>query len=140
MIFDLSNKPGSAQEYFDKLKEKGGIIEIKRIQRNRSNLQNRALHLLFEQVAKELNRLGIPFVYRGLKGMEMETTWTALLFKEFTWKPIQQAMFGIESTTKINTQQINEIFAVINKFFAERGVEVTFPNEFDYYLKFYQGE
>ena len=137
MIF---NSPDKAQEYLDKLKKEGAIIEIKKVSRKRSNQQNRALHLLFDMVSKELNDLGIPFVYYGLKGIELETEWTGLLFKEFTWKPIQKAMFDIESTTKVNTQQIDKIFQSINKFFAERGIEVTFPNRFDYYLKFYEND
>jgi len=54
-----------------------------------------------------------------------------------SWKPLQEAMFGIKSTTKLTTGQINELFDVFCKFFAEKGIEITFPNKFNYYLKFY---
>ncbi len=139
MIYDLSNNIGleRASGEFNRLIENKSMVEIKQIKRTRSNLQNRALHLLFKQVSEQLNELGIAFVYKGLRGSEFETEWTPELFKEFTWKPIQKAMFGIESTTKINTEQINKVFDVINRFFADRGVKVAFPNKFDYYLKFY---
>jgi hypothetical protein len=137
MIFSTENIE-KAKKYLDELKESGvKKVEVKKYTSTRTGRQNQALHLLFEQVAKELNNLGIPFVYRGLKGMEIETTWTKELFKEMTWKPIQKAMFGTDSTTKLKTDEIDKIFEVINKFFAEKGIEVTFPNEFDYYLKFY---
>jgi len=46
-------------------------------------------------------------------------------------------MFGTTSTTKLKTDEIDKIFEVINKFFAEKGIEVQFPNRFDAYLKFY---
>lgn len=138
MIFNLSLNADKAQEYLDKLKKTGEVVEILKVKQNRTNQQNRALHLFFTMVANELNELGIPFIYHGLKGMEFEIQWTAELFKEFTWKPIQKAMFGIESTTKLKKDQIDPIFDVINKFFADRGVEIQFPNKFDYYLNFYQ--
>ena len=38
-------------------------------------------------------------------------------------------MFDIESTKDINTKQMNEIIDVIDKFFAERGVYVQFPDK-----------
>jgi len=139
MIFNTQNKIGAenAIKELARLTDSGEIIELKKVSKNRTSLQNRALHLFFTQVANELNDSGIPFIYRGLKGMEMETPWTGELFKSFTWKPIQSAMFGTESTTKLKTNQIDKIFVVINKFFADKGIEITFPNEWDYYLKFY---
>lgn len=139
MIFNLSNKYGkeNAAIEFKRLNEIAATVELKEVKMNRSSAQNRALHLFFTHVSDQLNNIGIPFVYRGLKGMEIETTWTPELFKEMTWKPIQKLMFGTDSTTKLKRTQIDPIFETINKFFAERGIEVTFPNEFDYYLKFY---
>lgn len=139
MIFPLSHTASAieAQKYLDLLKEQGAIVEIKKVGKKRTLQQNKALHLFFTQVSKELNDLGIPFIYHGLKGYEIETPWTPELFKEFTWKPIQKAMFGIDSTTQLHRNQIDPIFEVINKFFAERGIEISFPNKFDYYLKFY---
>lgn len=141
MIYNLSNKNGkdSFREKCEALLEGDKRIELKVLSETRTSRQNRALHLFFNQVAKELNELGIPFVYMGLKGQELEMQWTGELFKQMTWKPIQQALFGTESTTKLSkTKQIDQIFEVINKFFAEKGIEVSFPNQFDAYLKFYE--
>lgn len=137
MIFNLSIQPERAEKFLQELKEQKAIIEIKKVSQNRTNLQNRALHLFFELVAKELNSNGIPFVYTGLKGMEIETPWTQELFKEMTWKPLQKAMFGTTSTRELKRNEIDPIFETINKFFAERGIQISFPNHFDYYLKFY---
>ena len=143
MIFNLKNKIGAdnAIAQLNKFILDSERIEMKKVSNTRSSQQNRALHLFFNQVAKELNSIGIPFVYRGLKGHDMEMQWTGELFKEMTWKPIQQAMYGTTSTTKLKRgKEIDSIFEVINKFFAERGIEISFPNQFDYYLKFYENK
>jgi len=137
MIFNLSYQPERAVNHLNELIKTGAIIEIKNVKQTRSNLQNRALHLFFTHTSNVLNEYGIPFVYTGLKGMEMETPWTPELFKEMTWKPLQKAMFGTTSTTKLKRNEIDPIFEVLNKFFAERGIQINFPNQFDYYLKFY---
>ena len=120
MIFNLGNKYGreNAATEFKKLNDIAATIELKKVVNTRSSAQNRALHLFFTQVANQLNEIGIPFVYKELKGIEIETTWTAELFKEMTWKPLQKVMFGVESTTKLKRDQIDPIFDVINKFFA----------------------
>lgn len=113
----------------------GKKVEVKQWKENRSNLQNRALHLYFTLVSNELNQLGITYEWKGLKGSVMETAWTPELVKEFIWRPIQVSMFNIKSTTKIKTGQINQIVDVINKFFGERGVVVSFPTQFEKYIE-----
>lgn len=140
MIFNTSLKTGAdnASAELKRLIEKGEIVEIKKVSQTRTSQQNRALHLFFTQVANELNDNGIYFVYNGLKGHEIEIPWTGELFKEMTWKPIQEAMFGTNSTTKLKREQIDPIFDVINKFFADKGISISFPNKFDMYLRFYQ--
>jgi hypothetical protein len=44
------------------------------------------------------------------------------------WKPIQFAMFETNTTTKLDTTQMNQIIEVFSKFFAERGVDLDFPS------------
>ena len=140
MIFNTENKTGasSAVGELNRLIANGDIVDIKKVSQNRTSAQNRALHLFFTMVANELNEMGIPFVYRGLKGQELEMTWTGELFKQMTWKPIQQIMYGTNSTTVLKREQIDPIFDIICKFFAERGVEISFPSQFSYYLNFYE--
>ena len=54
--------------------------------------------------------------------------YTPDLVKNFVWRPIQTALFDIESTTKIGTQEIDKIIDVITKFFSDRGVYLPFPS------------
>lgn len=140
MIYNLGNKKGAENALIElnRLIELKSVVLIEKKSKSRTSQQNRALHLFFTFVADELNNLGIHFVYKGLKGHDIETEWTPLTFKEFTWKPIQKTLFGTETTTKLTTSQINKIVDVIINFFGEKGIEISFPNSFDYYLKFYE--
>lgn len=94
----------------------------------RSSQQNRALHLLFQNIAFELNRIGVEFTYNGIKGMEIQTTYTPEIVKEFIWKPLQNALLKKESTTQLTTQDINMIFEILGKWFSEKGVVIDFPS------------
>lgn len=130
MNFDLS-KPTDLTNFSKRSKElirKGSLIELKEVKKTRTNKQNSALHKYFVLIAIELNELGNTFTYTGLKGKEIQVRYTPDIVKNFMWRPIQMALFDIESTTKLTTAQMNEIILVIDGFFAERGVTVDFPS------------
>ena len=59
---------------------------IDNLPQKRSLQQNkRALHLLFQNIAFELNRIGMEFTYNGIKGLEIQTTYTPEIVKEFSF-------------------------------------------------------
>ena len=115
-------------DYFNKLCEGKTPFELKGISQSRNAKQNRALHLYFRFISNSLNELGMEFKYHGLKINHVTTRYTENIVKEFIWRPIQIALFDIESTTKINTKQINQIIDVITKYFGERGINIQFPS------------
>ena len=94
----------------------------------RSSQQNKSLHVLFQNISFELNRIGMEFTYNGIKGIEIQTTYTPEIVKEFLWKPLQKALLKKESTTKLTTQDINMIFEILGKWFSEKGVVIDFPS------------
>lgn len=94
----------------------------------RSSQQNKSLHLLFQNMAFELNRIGKEFTYNGVKGMEISTTYTPEIVKEFIWKKLQQSLYGKDSTTKLTTQDIDAIFMILGKWFSEQGIIIDFPS------------
>ena len=110
------------------LRDNKKICELKEVKKNRTLSQNSALHLYFEHISQSLNEMGITFVWKGLKGNDMEIRYTAELVKAHIWKPIQITLFKKESTTKLTTHEMNEIITVLNKFFSERGVYIAFPS------------
>lgn len=101
-------------------------IEIEKIKRKRTNQQNRALHLWFEHVAEQLNNAGMDM--RKLIRPEVEISWTPYSVKEYLWRPLQETMTGKKSTTKLNTEEIDTIYEMINRVISERAhVHVPFP-------------
>ena len=101
---------------------------IDNLPKKRSSQENRALHVFFQNIAYELNRLGLEFTFRGIKGMEIETTYTPDIVKQFLWKPLQDALLKKSSTTELTHNDIVMIFEILGKHFAERGVEISFPS------------
>lgn len=131
---------GTSEGYInalDKLhyyKSIGANIEIKQVKLTRSSSQNRALHLYFTFCANALNDAGFEFSYRGIKGMEIQIPWNADLFKNMIWRQIQITLFDFESTTKLTTTEINTILDVLTNHFSKLGIDVQFPNNFEYWL------
>ena len=130
MKFNLSNTSDLndfkfKSEYFIANKK---IVELKAVKITRTSRQNSALHKYFEFISNELNDLGLEFQHNGLNDNVFSMRYTPTLVKEFVWRPIQVTLFNIESTTKLDTKQMNEIIDVITKFFGERGIVLPFPS------------
>ena len=130
MRYDLKNDKErcNAETKFKHALKEGKAIELKEVRKTRSITQNSALHLYFTFIAYELNNLGLEFHYQGLVVENLTSRYTVNNVKEYVWKPIQRTMFNIESTTKIDTKQINQIIDVLTKFFGDRGVVLEFPS------------
>lgn len=130
MIYDLSNTSdlNDFKIEANRLLYFKQEVELKAIKITRSIKQNRSLHKFFMMLSDELNNLGIEYQYIGISGRQFSLMYTLDLVKQFIWKPIQVALFDFESTTKLDTIQMNQIIDVITKFFADRGVVITFPS------------
>ena len=131
MIFNLQNEK-EADEFKEKSAfylKNGHTVDLIKKKNTRTTKQNSALHLLFTIISSQLNEMGLEFNYIGLSGKNLSLRHTPHLVKEMVWKPLQRALFDIESTTKLNTEQINEIVDVLTKFFAERGIVIQFPSK-----------
>jgi hypothetical protein len=120
------NKARDKLEHFIKT---GKTIDLIEKMNTRTTTQNSALHLLFSIITNQLNEMGLEYHYYGLKQQLITTRYNERIVKEFLWKPIQRTLFDIESTTKINTIQINEIMDVLIKWFGEKGVVIQFPSK-----------
>lgn len=131
MIYDLS-KTSQFLELSRKLPElrlKGCKIEVKELSKKRTNSQNNALHLYFKWIADQFRNLGWTYNYSNpFTGHLIELNWNVNLVKDFIWRPIQQTLFGIESTTELTSQQINEIIDVLTLHFGNSGIKIDFPN------------
>jgi hypothetical protein len=123
-----------AFSFLNYLKEKGAIVSIIEVKERRSAAQNRSLHLFFRWCADALNDAGLFYVFSEVKGYELEMPWTDVLFKENFWRPIQLVMIGEISTAKLKRNEIDIVFDIICKYLADKGISISFPNQFDYFL------
>lgn len=95
------------------------------MQQHRTTQQNRSLHKYFSLLASTLNAENktIEVV------LKPDTEWSTDTVKALIWKPIQEAVIGKQSTTKLTTKEVSEIYDVLNKALAERlGIHVPFPS------------
>jgi hypothetical protein len=122
----LFNNKIDSKKYIDLLFENYDHVKIEPYKKTRTNQQNRALHLYFSFMADALNEF-TSFQYQGLKDT-YEIPYNVTIVKEFVWRPVQKAITGKESTTKLTTSDINEILRTFDKFFSEKGIELTFPS------------
>ena len=107
--------------------EADGVKEHKRKQR--TLLQNKSLHVYFDQLAAALNDAGWE-MKKVLEEKAVDIPWSGVRVKEVLWRPIQEALTGKHSTTEINTVDPTEIYAVLDRHLSEKfGVHVEWPCE-----------
>ena len=87
------------------------------------------MHKWFEMVAKEMNKQNLS-VDMVLKTYKVQIDWNKTRFKELVWRPIQEALTTKESTTEPETEQYIEVYEHINRWLAEQGVHVPWPDRF----------
>ena len=97
--------------------------------KQRTEQQNKALHLYFDLLAKELNEAG--YTVQLVLKEKIELNWDASKIKELLWRPAQQAILGKKSTTELKKQEdINNVFDHLTRHLGEKfGVFVDFPND-----------
>jgi hypothetical protein len=96
--------------------------------KQRTVRQNAALHKYFDLLAKELQSAGLDM--RKVLKPEIEIPWTMESVKNQIWRPVQEIMVGKESTTELTTEQIDEIYKVIDQSLGQNhGIHVEFPSE-----------
>lgn len=93
----------------------------------RSDRQNRALHLMFKVLSAELNLAGLD-MRRTLRA-DVEIPWTPTNVKEFIWRPIQQAQLGKVSTKELTTGDIDRVFETLLRHLANKfQMQLEFPS------------
>lgn len=64
------------------------------------------------------------------QGPEVEIPWTKHSVMDGIWRTVQVAMIGNESTTKLEVEQVSEIYETVNRAIATTtGVSIPFPNQ-----------
>lgn len=95
----------------------------------RTRKQNNSMHLWFEEVARELNDRGIDM---RVLVKDLQVTHTKESVKSI-WRAIGEAKYGKDSTTKLDSKEIDEIYDEMNRLLAMHDIHISFPNNL-YYL------
>lgn len=94
----------------------------------RTGQQNKALHKYCNMVAEALNDAGLDM--RKVLKPEVEIPWTGTSVKNSLWRPIQDAMLDKESTTELDTSQVDAVYKVLSRHLSSKlGINVEFPSE-----------
>mgnify|MGYP001561749107 CR=1 FL=1 len=96
----------------------------------RTSQQNRAMHLLFTQIAEELNNRGIE-QKTVVKILEKYSTvpWNSTTVKELIWRTLQKSLLLKRSTTELTKEDVDQVFDVLNReIFVPFGIELKFPS------------
>lgn len=100
--------------------------------KQRTDQQNKALWLWLTWLAKTLNEMGLDM--RKVLKPTYNIPWTKESAHDHIWIPIQEAMYGTNSTTFLHKQeQIDKIHEVIMRELGEKHeVEyIPFPSDYE---------
>ena len=124
----IHNNPVLFQQVVNDFKD-GDTVEISLVRKyqNRTEKQNRALHLYFELIAEKLNDAGLDM--RLVLPRMADIPWSRLTVKELLWRPLQEAQLKKQSTTELETKDIDLVLDTFTRFLATMGVQVDFPSE-----------
>ena len=91
--------------------------------------QNKCLHSYLSQIAEKLNGSGQDFK----KVVQLPVSFTMENTKEYMFKPVMNILYpDIESTTELDTKQLQNVYEVFNAAIATRfGVSGDFPDRFN---------
>lgn len=133
MNFNFNNEQDCKKALYrlNKLIEGKKKAELTEKRDTRTSQQNRALHKLFNLLSDQLNELGETYKYVWMDEI-IELSFTPELIKESLWRQIQIALFNKQSTTDLNTSEINQIIDILALKFSEWKIPVVMPNRIDY--------
>ena len=94
------------------------VVEQSKRKRKRTASQNRALWLWLGMLSEQLNDAG--FDMRRLLKQEVSIPWTKDSAADYLWRPIQNAMFGTDSTRQVETVDYPAVYDVICRHLASK--------------------
>jgi len=93
----------------------------------RSASQNASIHKYCDLLANEYNSRDMDMML--VLESQAAVPWTMESVKEYQWRKIQIAMGFNESTTKLETAQVNKVYERLNGHTASTwGIAVSFPS------------
>jgi len=118
-------KMGARQTTLNWVQSQKPTVEPKK---PRSTLQNSSLHLWLSMIAHEANNMGLTLQNLVEKVQKIEIRPSTENLKEIFVKPYIKSAYNLDSTTKMNTEQLNETYDAMNKLFSYYWhISIPFP-------------
>ncbi len=93
----------------------------------RTAQQNKAMHKYFGLLSEALNDAGLDM--RATLKPDAELPWTPESVKTYIWKVVQDAMFDKESTAKLDTKEVDQVYKAVSRHLSNTfNINVEFPN------------
>lgn len=108
-----------------------------KLDKQRSLLQNRALHKGCTQIADMLVEHGISLNV-AIKNLDVRPTMESI---KDAYRAIAKAKYGVDSTADLKTNEISEVWKDLTKTLSQNtGIDFPFPSEkdTDEYIKSYE--
>jgi len=106
-------------------------IEVKKVRDNRTDQQRKAIELYCKLMSEALNDSGFTYTnfVEVVARRGVQVPFDQEKFKE-AWRLVQLSMFKKKSTTELTSQEVTQVYDVINQKFIDmtNGVSIEFPN------------
>ena len=118
--------PDQAQALIQFIKDnKDADLQFKLIRGNRTSRQNDALHTYLREVARHMEAAGLDMKTVIKDGVPI--TPDERNVKKEMWMPIQRALTNKESTTELDTKEVNEVYQHMSRVLVQKyGIDVPF--------------
>lgn len=100
------------------------------MEKQRTEQQNKAIHLYLSMVATELQNQGqtLQDVVKAIRKVEIVPTKDNL--KEVVWREIQKTLFQKDSTTYLTKHEVTQVYEVMSMWLAKNfGISLPFPHD-----------
>ena len=107
--------------------EPGEVVEVEYSPaKQRSLKQNNSIYRYQSELSKAFNEAG--FTVAQTLSQPLDMSWSPVLIKELIWRRVQMALTGKESSTKLITTEVSQVYEEINHYTATKGIHVPFPS------------
>ena len=110
------------------------VCDMKSDKVHRTELQNRSIHKFCSMLSQAFNDAGMDMAFVMSKLSKNPCLpWNADQVKERLWRPVQLHTCGIESSRKLDTDQVSVVYEALNVATSQKlGVGIPFPSRFSY--------
>jgi hypothetical protein len=103
-----------------------GFVSVTISKGSRTSKQNSAIHKYLGMLVSQLNASGLDM--KKVIKEEVEIPWSVDSAKEYLWRPVQKAVVNKDSTTDLDTTEVNKVYEVLSRHLSTKfNITTPFP-------------